>query len=324
MIGAAAAALTLAGFGGASTGESSDDAAANFPERSVEFIVPFAPGGSTDLIGRAATKAIKEPLGQSMVVVNKEGAGGAVGTKEAVTGKADGYKLALAPTALFTITPVVKQEPTGLDLDDMKIVTGLTRENIVLVVHKDSPYKTVDDLINDKNRTKPLTYGHSGVGGASHFAGKVFLEGSGVRAEDVPFDGNGPTVNALLGKQIDVAATQIAESIKQVQAGDLRQLVVFSDERLDTLKDIPTAKEKGVDVTVDQVRFVAAPKETPDAVVDKLRDAFLKSTQDPAYDKSLENLFIERAALSGGRDPHQGERGQRDVLRAAAGHRFRR
>ncbi len=97
MIGAAAAALTLAGCGGASTGESSDDAAANFPERSVEFIVPFAPGGSTDLIGRAATKAIKEPLGQSMVVVNKEGAGGAVGTKEAVTGKADGYKLALAP-----------------------------------------------------------------------------------------------------------------------------------------------------------------------------------------------------------------------------------
>ena len=294
-----AAVAALAACGGVST-SGGGDAASGYPERAVEFIIPFAPAGSTDLIGRAATKQIAGPLGQSMVVVNKAGAGGAVGTREAVDGAADGYKVALAPTSLFTITPLVKAEPTGLDLGSMEIVTGLTRENLVLVVPEDSPFKSIDDVIALKGKGgKALTFGHSGVGAGTHFSGLVFLKEAGVNAKDVPFDGSGPSVNALLGKQVDMAFTQVAESIKQVQSGKLRQLAIFSAERSPQLPDVPTVKEKGFDLTVDQVRFVVAPKGTPKEAVDKLREAFLKSTQDPAYDTFLKDNFIERAEISG-------------------------
>lgn len=293
------AVTALAACGGVSTG-GGGNAGSSFPDRAVEFIIPFAPAGSTDLIGRAATKQIAEPLGQPMVVVNKPGAGGAVGTKEAVDGASDGYKVALAPTSLFTITPLIKKDPTGLDLASMEIVTGLTRENLVLVVPADSPFKTVDDVIALKGKGgKAVTFGHSGVGAGTHFSGLVFLKEAGVNAKDVPFDGSGPAVNALLGKQVDMAFTQIAESAKQVEAGKLRQLAIFSEERSEQLPDVPTVKEKGFDLTVDQVRFVAAPKGTPKEVIDKLRESFLKSTQDPAYEAFLKSNFIERAEISG-------------------------
>jgi tripartite-type tricarboxylate transporter receptor subunit TctC len=275
---------------------SSGSGKSSFPTRQVEFIIPFAPGGSTDLIGRTSTKQIRGPLGQPMIVVNKAGAAGAVGTKDAVTASADGYKLALAPTSLFTITPLVKKESTGLELAGMDIVTGLTLENVVLVVHKDSPYKTIDDLLKAKGKT--LTFGHSGVGSAPHFAATMFFKQAGVAAKDVPFDGSGPAVNALLGQQVDVAPTHIAESIKQVQAGTLRQLVIFSAERSTLLPDVPTARESGIDFTVDQLRFVATAKGTPAEVLLKLKTSFLESTKDAEYDAFLKKMFIERAELN--------------------------
>ncbi|MDP9496474.1 MAG: tripartite tricarboxylate transporter substrate binding protein [Actinomycetota bacterium] len=293
------AAAVLSACGGVSTGGSgSGSGGGAFPQRPVEFIIPFAPGGSTDLIGRAATKQISGPLGQSMVVVNKPGAGGAVGTKEAVDAAADGYKVALAPTSLFTITPLIRKESTGLDLAKMEIVTGLTRENLALVVPKDSPFKTIDDVLAAKGG-RTLTFGHSGVGTGTQFSALVLLKQAGVNAKDVPFDGSGPAVNALLGKQIDMASTQIAESIKQVQAGQLRQLAVFSEQRSPQLPDVPTVKEKGIDLVVDQVRFVAAPKGTPPQALDKLRTSFLQSTKDPAYEEFLKSNFIERAEVPG-------------------------
>lgn len=294
---AAGAGVFLAACGGAKTGTSGRKD--SFPTRQVEFIIPFAPGGSTDLIGRTSTKQIRGPLGQPMIVVNKAGAAGAVGTKEAVTAQADGYKLALAPTSLFTITPLVKKELTGLDLNAMDIVTGLTVENVVLVVHKDSPYQTIDDLLKAKGSGKTLTFGHSGVGSAPHFAALMFFKQAGIAAKDVPFDGSGPAVNALLGQQVDVAPTHVAESIKQVQAGTLRQLCIFSHERSALLPDLPTAKEKGIDFTVDQLRFVATAKGIPPEVLLKLRTSFQQSTKDAEYDAFLKKNFIERAELNG-------------------------
>jgi len=292
---ATGAGLFLAACGGAKTG--SGGKADAFPKRQVEFIIPFAPGGSTDLIGRSSTKKISGPLGQPMIVINKAGAAGAVGTKEAVTASPDGYKVALAPTSLFTISPIVKKEPTSLDLAQMDIVTGLTLENVVLVVHKNSPYQTIDDLLKAKG--KPLTFGHSGVGSAPHFAATMFFKQAGIAAKDVPFDGSGPAVNALLGEQVDCAPTHVAESIKQVQAGDMRQLCIFSHERSPLLPDVPTATEKGIDFTVDQLRFVATAKGTPPEALLKLRTSFLESTRDPDYDAFLKKNFIERAELNG-------------------------
>ena len=283
----------------AGCGVSSGEDEASYPTRSVELVVPFAPGGSTDLIARTLAKAIEKPLGHSMVVVNRDGAAAAVGTKEVANGASDGYRIVFPPSSLFTLTPQLVKNASTVALDELKIVTGLTVENIVIVAHKDSPLRTVDDLIALKQRGQRITYGHSGVGTGAYFAQTAFYKLAGVNATDVPFGGGGPAVTAVLGRQVDIGASQPAESMKLVQSGDLRWLAVFSAERSKLLPELPTVREKGFDLTVDQARFIAGPAKLPDEVATKLHDAFGEATRAPEYDEFLKKNLIERFEVDG-------------------------
>ena len=275
----------------------SETAETTFPERSVEWVVPFAAGGSTDLIARMLAKALEKPLGQSVVVVNKEGAAGAVGTKDVISGAPDGYRIAFPPSSLFAITPHLQASATKIPFEDMQIITGLTVENMCLLVHKDSKYKTIDDVLADKG-AKPK-FGHSGVGTGLYLAQTLFFKQAGIQATDVPFGGTGPTMTALLGKQVDIAASHLAESHKQVASGDLRRLAMFTAERSPLVKDLPTAKEKGIDVVVDQMRFVVVPPKTPDNVAKVLAEAFRNAVRSPEYEKFITDNYIERRELDG-------------------------
>lgn len=296
----AGAGLFIAGCGvQGGTGGGGGGGGADYPNRPVELIVPFAPGGSTDLIARAIARDIEEPLGQTMVAVNREGAGGAVGTKEVAGGAPDGYRLTFSPTSLFTIAPIFLGAEDTVPLDDLKIVTGLTQENIVLLANADGPYKTLEDVLALKDSGEEISFGHSGRGIGTFLAQTLFYAQAGINATDVPFDGGGPSVTALLGKQVDMGASQIAESAEQVAAGDLIQLGIFSAERSEFLPDIPTMKEQGFDLEVDQVRFIAGPKDLPDDVATKLADAFKQAAQSEAYGKFLEENFIGRFEKSG-------------------------
>ncbi|WP_040390436.1 Bug family tripartite tricarboxylate transporter substrate binding protein [Catelliglobosispora koreensis] len=270
---------------------------AKFPERAVEWVVPFAAGGSTDLIARMLAKSLEKPLGQTVLVVNKEGAAGAVGTKDVISGTPDGYRMAFPPSSLFTITPHLQQSATKIGLDELRIVTGLTVENICFIVHKDSKYKTIDDLLNDKGAK--IKFAHSGVGTGSYLSQVLFFKQAGFDATDVPFGGTGPAVTAVLGKQVDIAASHVAESHKQVASGDLRRLAVFTDTRMQLLPDVPTAKEKGIDVVVDQMRFACVPPKVSDDVAKVLENAFREAVKTPEYGKFLNDNYIERRELSG-------------------------
>ena len=135
----------LAGCGVKTGGDG--DSGSKYPERSVELVVPFAPGGSTDLIARTLAKSIEKPLGKPMVVINRDGAAAAVGTKEVAHGASDGYRIVFPPSSLFTLTPQLTKNTEAIPLDSLRIVLGLTVENIVLVAHKDSPFKTLDDVL---------------------------------------------------------------------------------------------------------------------------------------------------------------------------------
>lgn len=279
------------------TNEPSQAGSKKFPERAVEWVVPFAAGGSTDLIARMLAKTLETPLGQPVVVVNKEGAAGAVGTKDVISGSPDGYRMAFPPSSLFAITPHLQQSATRIPFDDLRIITGLTVENICLLVHKDSKYKTIDDLLNDKGAK--LTYGHSGVGTGLYLAQTLFFKQAGFAATDVPFGGTGPTMTALLGKQVDIAASHLAESHKQVAAGELRRLAMFTAERSPLLADLPTMREKGIDIVVDQMRFVAVPPKVPDDIASVLEKAFREAVKSPEYGKFLTSNYIERRELPG-------------------------
>ena len=269
----------------------------NFPTRSVEWVVPFAPGGSTDLIARVVAKSLEKPLKQPVVVANRDGAAGAVGTKDVITGAPDGYRMVFAPSSLFAITPHLQQSATKISLDELRIITGLTVENICLLVHKDSKYKTIDDLLNDKGAK--LTYGHSGVGTGLYLSQTLFFKSAGFNATDVPFGGTGPSLTALLGRQVDIGASHLAETHRQVAAGELRRLAMFTQERSPLLPELPTMKEKGFNIVVDQMRFVAVPPKVPDDVAGILANAFAEAVKTPEHEKFLKDNYIERREMPG-------------------------
>ncbi|MFG3685660.1 tripartite tricarboxylate transporter substrate binding protein [Micromonospora sp. NPDC047740] len=289
---AALAVLPVAACSGVQGGK--DAADSNYPTRAVQFTVPFAPGGSGDLISRAIGKAAEKPLGQSVVVTNKPGANGAVGGKEVLASAPDGYNIALLVKSLFAITPLAVQDPTAIQPDKMTILTTLTQEDYVLVVNAASPYQTLEDLL----KAPSLRYATTGVGTGAQLSQALLFKAANVKATDVPFDGGAPAATALLGKQVDVLSGSLAETMPQIKAGKFRPLAIFSEKRSSYLPDVPTAPEKGFDVVVDQRRFIVAPTGLPDAVAKKLTDSFAEARKDAAYDKFLKDNYMERWEVS--------------------------
>ena len=270
------------GSGGGSDG--GDD----YPSKSIELTAPSSAGGSTDLISRAVAKAAEKPFGQSVVVVNKEGANGAVGGKDVLSSPPDGYKMVLLPQSLFAIGPLLEQDSGAIDLADMSYVAGLTVEDYVLTVPASSPVKSIDDLV----KTAPLNFGTTGAGTGSQLAQALLFASAKVKATDVPFDGGAELITALLGKQVDVGANQIAEAASQIKAGKLRPIAVFAKERIDALPDVKTAVEQDYDVVVDQRRWLAAPKDVPESVLESMRKSIATAQDDPGFQTFLKDNYV--------------------------------
>ncbi|WP_232662814.1 Bug family tripartite tricarboxylate transporter substrate binding protein [Pseudonocardia sp. TRM90224] len=283
----AGTAVALTACGGVQGGSAARDAA-GFPTKPVELTVPSSAGGSSDLIGRAVARAVEKPLGTSVPVVNKPGANGAVGGKEVLGSSPDGHRLVMLFKSLMSITPLAVDDPDAIRFDQMTVVAPLTVEDYVLVVPAASPHRTVADLVGAGR----LSYGTTGAGTGSQLAQALLFGAAKVDATDVPFDGGAPTITALLGSQVDAAVIQIAEAAPQVDAGALRPLAVFSEARIPFLKDVPTAKELGYDVVVDQRRFLAAPAGLAPEALATLQKAVATAQQDPRYTEFLEKNYI--------------------------------
>jgi tripartite-type tricarboxylate transporter receptor subunit TctC len=283
---------SLAACGGVENGSGgdSDGGDADYPSKAIELTAPSSAGGSTDLISRAIAKSAEKPFGQSVVVVNKEGANGAVGGKEVLSSPPDGYKMVLLPQSLFAITPLVEQDEDAIDLAEMSYVGGVSIEDYVLSVPASSPVKSLDDLIA-KGKVK---FGTTGAGTGSQLAQALLFASAKVEASDVPFDGGSELITALLGKQVDVGANQIAEAAPQIEAGKLRPIAVFSEERLESMPDVKTAKEQGHDIVVNQRRWIAAPKDVPEDVLTKMRESIATAKDDPEFAQFLDDNFVSR------------------------------
>jgi tripartite-type tricarboxylate transporter receptor subunit TctC len=224
------------------------------------------------------------------VVVNKEGANGAVGGKEVLSSPPDGYKMVLLPQSLFAITPLVEEDSDAIDLAEMSYVAGVSIEDYVLSVPASSPVKSLDDLI-EKGTVK---FGTTGAGTGSQLAQALLFASAKVEARDVPFDGGSELITALLGNQVDVGANQIAEASPQIKAGKLRPIAVFSAERLESMPDVETATEQGYDIVVNQRRWIAAPKDVPEDVLTKMRESIATAKDDPEFAKFLQDNFVSR------------------------------
>jgi tripartite-type tricarboxylate transporter receptor subunit TctC len=281
-----ALALSLAACGGNVGGGSGGGDGSEFPDGPITILVGADPGGSTDLIARAAAEGASDELGVAITVENKPGANGALSLQELANEDPDGQTLAIFNGSLAYITPFAVAEDEAVSIEDYEPVTGLSLDDYVLVTAPDSGFKTVEDLAA---AGRPINFGTTGVGTGSQLSQELLFAQAKIKATSVPFDGGSPTLTAVLGGQVDVGSIQLGEAIEQIEAGELTPIVTFAEERPSYLADTPTAVEAGYDVPVQQARAIVAPKGTSDDVVRKLEDAFKAAFATDAYKKFNED-----------------------------------
>lgn len=270
--------------------------AADFPEKEVSIIIPWAPGGATDLVFRAVAAATAKHLGQAVVVVNRAGGGGAVGYTEGAQAKPDGYTLTAAVTPLTILPHQVKTAFTYKSFDP---IINVVSDPSMFLVRAEAPWKTMKEFL-DQARKNPdmISVGNSGAGGGVHLVALAFEKAAGVKFNHIPFSGGGPSVTALLGGHINAVSVSPPEGISQVQAGKLRIIALFAEKRLELFPTVPTVKEQGVNFEMGMWRGLAAPKGTPPAVIRKLHDAFKKGMDDPGFIKNAKDMAINLEYLS--------------------------
>ena len=269
--------------------------AADFPTKEVQILIPYAPGGATDLVFRALAASTAKYLGKAVVVVNKAGGGGAVGFTEAAQSRPDGYTLVTAITPL-TILP--HQVKTAFTYKDFEPIINIVDDPAMFQVRADSPWKTLREFLDyAKKNPGMITVGNSGAGGGVHLIALAFEKAAGVQFNHIPFAGGGPSVTALLGGHIHAVSVSPPEGIAHVKAGKLRIIALFSAKRMEAFPDVPVVREQGVDFSMSQWRGLAAPKGTPPDVVRKLHDAFKQGMEDPAFVKNAEDMTVQLAYL---------------------------
>lgn len=285
-------ALTLLAAGGPALAQS-------YPEKSVTLVVPYGPGGASDLAGRALAETAQPILGQPVTVMNKPGAGGMNGARFVSDADADGYTLLLARVGM-ALSPAVTPE-SAVPWDAYTFVSALEATPMILAVRGDAPYENVDDLINAvKDSNGAMTYAASGATAIDGFTTQALLADNDLdpltAATLVPYKGGGALATALLGGHVDFVAMAAASLMPHIESGDMKALMVFAPERVDSLPDVATADELGYEKAGQITGWSAlyAPKDMPEDVVAKWQDVLGQVATD---EKWLE-LATRRGSIS--------------------------
>ena len=264
--------------------------ATDFPERNIELVVPYPPGGSSDALARAIAPGIEKALKGTVVVVNKPGAGGLVAATLVSKAKPDGYTILIASSTALLLAPRFQKA----DYDTLKDFTymGLAARLIpMILVRTDSPWKTFEDLLAfAKNNPGKIRYGTSGPTSGTHVAMASMAKERGINWVHVPFQGDGPVVNAILGGHIDVAGL-FSVYLPHVKADKLRPLVSLMDTRVSVFPDVPTYKDLGFKFDargVQSITGIIAPAGVDPAIVAKYEAAIKHAVQTPEFQKTVE------------------------------------
>jgi tripartite-type tricarboxylate transporter receptor subunit TctC len=264
--------------------------AADYPTKAITIINPFAPGGSPDLQCRAFAAVAEKFMGKPMVVVNKVGATGMIGFMSGAQAAPDGYTLTLGgTTTTCTLAFETANGRKAITRQDFIPLGSFTLSPALIVTYYDSPWKTLADFIKDA-KAKPGHYAFSsgGLYGGSHLPAEVFARTVGLKFRHVPYGGGGPALSALVGKHVDFATQYPLSSLPLVEGKKLRVLAVQGDKRLKNAPDVPTVKELGIDAEYYMWNGILAPKNTPAAIVEKLREVVKKTVQEKAFIDAIE------------------------------------
>ncbi|WAI83345.1 MULTISPECIES: Bug family tripartite tricarboxylate transporter substrate binding protein [Achromobacter] len=273
-------------------------AADAFPSaRPITLVVPFPPGGPTDAMARRLAEKLREPLKQNVIVENRSGAGGNIGSEYVAGAKPDGYTILFGTSGPLAINVSLYKNQGYNPETSFAPIIRLGHLPNILVVNPSVPVKNVQELIAyaKQNPTK-LSYASSGNGASSHLAGILFNKMAGTDIMHIPYKGTGPALNDLLGGQVSMSFTDILTALPHVKAGKLRAIGLASAQRSDALPDLPTLSEQGLKGYDVSVFFgIVAPKGTPADVVDTLNRAFKTALSDPAVEQALRSQGIVAA-----------------------------
>ncbi len=275
-------------------------AQAEFPERAVTLVVPFAAGGSTDVVARVIAERMSTDLGQQVVVQNVGGAGGSLGAGNVARAEPDGYTILMGTVATHALNPLIlKNKPYDAETDFAPVSLLVVVPN-VLVVNPQLPAKDVKELLALlKAEPEKYSYASSGNGTPLHLSGELFNAMAGVKMQHVPYKGSGPALTDVIGNQVPIMFDNLPSSSGHIKAGTLRALAVTTAERAPSFPDVPTMAEAGIPGYETYTwNALFAPKDTPKDVVDRLNASAKVAMADPAVVERMKEFSATVVASS--------------------------
>jgi tripartite-type tricarboxylate transporter receptor subunit TctC len=263
---------------------------AAWPDKPVKLVVPYPPGGATDIIGRVLAQKLTDALGQQVIVDNRGGAGGNIGAASVAKAAPDGYTLLMAAVTSHSIIQTLERKTINYSLEkDFAPITMAGSVPLVFVVHPSVPAKNIKELIAyAKSKPGELTYASSGPGAPQRMGAELFQRIAGVKMVHVPYKGSGPAMNDLVGGHVLTMVETVPAAQGFVKAGKLRALAVTTPQRIPMLPEVPTADEQGLDgFSVSSMFGVLAPAHTPRPIIDRLNAELVKILQQPDVKEQL-------------------------------------